>query len=388
MNGPNEQVFSVTLSSSSDAPKRAGLTCRVCGDVANCKHYGVNACNGCKGFFRRSVTRNSIYKCRRDGSCQIAKEQRNSCRACRLQQCIDAGMNPRAVQFELDPIQLNKSTDSPGKASPSCRPKGESTLANTRKSSSKFAEAAMQTDHDESIFLKGLSAALVVINERIVKNKSSSEIDVNLEDDCEKETITLAVAFEHPTRVHPRTDLHFSPDRLATTEDAMNHYRRCLVIHFDWIKSLNDFVSLSHVDQLSLAKDRFCACTWWMIGYKSVKSGCDGCCFSNGTYYPLNRDLQPLSDASDCVGYFFDRLVKPMRKLAVDETEYCLLRVICLFTQDSTVVSDAGLVHIRSSREKYILALFNHQAKRNEHTSSLEAAGRLAELLLFVSVLS
>lgn len=39
------------------------LQCRVCGDSSSGKHYGVFACNGCSGFFKRSVRRRLIYRC-------------------------------------------------------------------------------------------------------------------------------------------------------------------------------------------------------------------------------------------------------------------------------------------------------------------------------------
>ena len=37
----------------------SGLLCAVCGDNAACQHYGVRTCEGCKGFFKRTVQKNA-----------------------------------------------------------------------------------------------------------------------------------------------------------------------------------------------------------------------------------------------------------------------------------------------------------------------------------------
>ncbi|NXX00608.1 HNF4A factor, partial [Larus smithsonianus] len=66
--------------------------CAICGDRATGKHYGASSCDGCKGFFRRSIRKNHVYTCRFNRQCIVDKDKRNQCRYCRLKKCFRAGM--------------------------------------------------------------------------------------------------------------------------------------------------------------------------------------------------------------------------------------------------------------------------------------------------------
>ncbi|XP_011166457.1 retinoic acid receptor RXR-alpha-B isoform X1 [Solenopsis invicta] len=74
--------------------------CSICGDRASGKHYGVYSCEGCKGFFKRTVRKDLSYACREDRACIIDKRQRNRCQFCRYQKCLAMGMKREAVQEE------------------------------------------------------------------------------------------------------------------------------------------------------------------------------------------------------------------------------------------------------------------------------------------------
>ncbi|CAG07471.1 unnamed protein product, partial [Tetraodon nigroviridis] len=78
----------------------AGISveCKVCGDKASGFHYGVHACEGCKGFFRRTVRMKLEYD-RCDRSCKIQKKNRNKCQYCRFQKCLSLGMSHDAIRY-------------------------------------------------------------------------------------------------------------------------------------------------------------------------------------------------------------------------------------------------------------------------------------------------
>ncbi|CAL8380202.1 unnamed protein product [Boreogadus saida] len=74
------------------------IECRVCGDKASGFHYGVHACEGCKGFFRRTIRLKLVYDhC--NLRCRIHKKSRNKCQYCRFQKCLMVGMSHNAIRF-------------------------------------------------------------------------------------------------------------------------------------------------------------------------------------------------------------------------------------------------------------------------------------------------
>ncbi|XP_022088254.1 retinoic acid receptor gamma-like [Acanthaster planci] len=105
------------------------IACKICGDRSSGVHYGIISCEGCKGFFRRCLRRQKEYVCVRGGKCEVSRQQRNRCPACRYRKCIELGMSKDAVRigripnkqketefadiqpFTLDPLDEERDVD-------------------------------------------------------------------------------------------------------------------------------------------------------------------------------------------------------------------------------------------------------------------------------------
>ncbi|XP_042810287.1 nuclear receptor subfamily 1 group I member 2 [Panthera leo] len=75
--------------------------CRVCGDKATGYHFNVMTCEGCKGFFRRAIKRNTWLRCPfRKGACEITQKTRRQCQACRLRKCLESGMKKEMIMSD------------------------------------------------------------------------------------------------------------------------------------------------------------------------------------------------------------------------------------------------------------------------------------------------
>lgn len=79
------------------------MTCGICNDKATGLHYGIITCEGCKGFFKRTVQNKRVYTCVGNGNCEINKAYRNRCQFCRFKKCLQMGMVLAAVREDRMP---------------------------------------------------------------------------------------------------------------------------------------------------------------------------------------------------------------------------------------------------------------------------------------------
>ncbi|KAJ3583489.1 hypothetical protein NHX12_017223, partial [Muraenolepis orangiensis] len=79
------------------APKRLRA---ICGDRSSGKHYGVYSCEGCKGFFKRTVSKDLSSTCRDNKDGLVDKRQRNRCQYCRYQKCLAMGMKREELSVQ------------------------------------------------------------------------------------------------------------------------------------------------------------------------------------------------------------------------------------------------------------------------------------------------
>ncbi|XP_053382745.1 uncharacterized protein LOC123539582 isoform X3 [Mercenaria mercenaria] len=110
--------------------------CRICGDKASGLHYGVNTCEACKAFFRRTLKKSTVkFQCTctpEEKALGTDEPRKTTCPKCRYERCIKTGMSKDAIKIGRYTISRKRQNDQEVKT----MKKGERTVGVRRVSES------------------------------------------------------------------------------------------------------------------------------------------------------------------------------------------------------------------------------------------------------------
>ncbi|VDM92111.1 unnamed protein product [Onchocerca ochengi] len=111
-----QQSIPGTIPSTAIRKTPGAQLCQVClAATSNGLHFGAKTCAACAAFFRRTVSDEKNYTCKRSQRCDIklsyATGYRKICRSCRMKRCLYIGMLPENVQNKRQRKELKENCD-------------------------------------------------------------------------------------------------------------------------------------------------------------------------------------------------------------------------------------------------------------------------------------
>jgi ecdysone receptor len=275
--------------------------CLVCGDRASGYHYNALACEGCKGFFRRSITKNARYTntCKYGGNCEIDMYMRRKCQECRFRKCMTVGMREECVVPESQCI-IKRSNKKP-----SAKP-----MKNVSSPSVSSASGA------------GTPKKPAVTVGRPLKDEEGQLIDMivalqaQYEVPSEEEVKKIDNIVLQETEIHTQSIRHMCESTIRVIE---------LIV--DFCKKLPGFSSLRMDDQVILLK----ACSSEIIMIRTARRydpASDTIVFANNEPYDRSRFR--------VIGHDMDEMFifcRYMYDMEVDNAEYALITALIIFSE-------------------------------------------------------
>ncbi|NP_001161579.1 liver X-like nuclear receptor [Saccoglossus kowalevskii] len=299
--------------------------CLVCGDRASGFHYNALSCEGCKGFFRRSVTKNAVYKCTRGGRCEMDMYMRRKCQECRLRKCREVGMLPECLlteeqckskrQRKMVKQQLTK---------PQPQPSNEGSNSFENNPSSQSEPAIDLTDEQKEIIVKITQA--------------QRELEIPGPDDMRKVTPWPEEQSQltEGEKLHMRF-AHITELTILTVQ---------LVVEFS--KRLPGFIDLNREDQIVLLKGSAIEVLLLRAAMRYIKED-DAIVFGNGL--PYSRDTLCDGGIGDIVDPMYE-FSRGMVDLDLDYGDFTVLMAIVIFSADRAQLTDRESVE--KIQEKYL----------------------------------
>ncbi|XP_077195183.1 nuclear receptor subfamily 2 group C member 1 isoform X2 [Paroedura picta] len=191
--------------------------CVVCGDKASGRHYGAVTCEGCKGFFKRSIRKNLVYSCRGAKDCVINKHHRNRCQYCRLQRCIAFGMKQDSVQCERKPVEVSREKSS------NCAASTEKIYIRKDLRSPLTATPTFVTDSETARSTGMLESGMFVnIHQSGIKNEPAMLMTPDKVETCQGDLSTLANVVTSLASLTKSKEMSQSSPDLSVIESLSN----------------------------------------------------------------------------------------------------------------------------------------------------------------------
>ncbi|PAV63677.1 hypothetical protein WR25_07791 [Diploscapter pachys] len=352
--------------------------CMVCGDRSAGKHYGVFACYGCKGFFRRTIRSGQSYVCRFDKNCSIDKDQRNACRFCRFQRCLNVGMEPDAIRPDRDLIGKQKN------------PRRKKTK---REDSSLPSPSTSPTsNHDDFLvnFLLEIDAQLAGGS----VSTPSTNLPIGIQRIKEDPDFDPSSLFRNLTgRIEDNFEMSYSSSRAASVEQLIGALRRYIICAAQWIEQLLQLTQSEDTNEkLALLRSIIGPFTVFSMASRTAQLSLDTCdvlCLCNRTavHRQVPRHIVETNLlANNFVCRVLDDLVMPTKKLVLADAEIVLLTALIVLDPDAPGLSPNTSRSVSQLRDRVQNALF--QYIREQSTSQLNITSRFGNILLLLPPLA
>lgn len=360
------------------APRQQEELCLVCGDRASGYHYNALACEGCKGFFRRSVTKSQKYACKYGDGCEIDMYMRRKCQACRLKKCYAVGMRSECVVPES---QCKKKRDA--KQAQKAAKNGDD--ISTSSNGSTVGMAGVPAGPALKTLLGGSAASLT--HSRLLASKPLKPE----EEELINRIVFYQDEYENPTeedlnRVYhvplqpvsdpgapggggPGGGQESESDRLFQHMTEMTILTVQLIVEFS--KHLPGFQTLCREDQVSLLKG--CSSEVMMLrGARRYDPQRDSIIYA--TNYPFSEDNYVKAGLGNDALF---RFCRNMCKMKVDNAEYALITAIVIFSERTNVKEPKRVEKIQ---EIYVEALQSYVMAKRKKMPMVAFANLLAVL--------
>ncbi|XP_069686503.1 ecdysone-induced protein 78C isoform X2 [Periplaneta americana] len=351
----NTEQHYAAADSNSSTPTKSFVPCKVCGDKASGYHYGVTSCEGCKGFFRRSIQKQIEYRCLRDGKCLVIRLNRNRCQYCRFKKCLAVGMSRDSVRYGRVPKRSRERS-------------GEEPATATRVSTSDAEQSDAETKQ------LAVYDVILTVSQAFHANCGYTE----------EQTRGLV---RKPLQAQPPAAAGGSspegPEVASSTAESLEQQRVWLWQQFathvtpsvqrvvEFAKRVPGFCDLSQDDQLILIKVGFFE-IW--LGHVARLTSDSSLTFADGTY--ITRQQMDIMYDPEFVSSLF-HFASTLNALALNDTELGLFSAIVLLTADRPGVTD--LKAIEHHQDRLIDAL-KVQVSRNHASEPQLLANVLVKL--------